>query len=121
MGELMLFYAAADIAFVGGSFSGTGGHNPLEPAALGLPVIMGPDCFNFQSITDALSEASGLVRVADTAELQTQLSIWLEDADQRCEAGQQAAAFVAANRGALDRLESHIGRFISATAGPPQC
>jgi 3-deoxy-D-manno-octulosonic-acid transferase len=121
MGELMLFYAAADIAFVGGSFSGTGGHNPLEPAALGLPVVMGPDCFNFQSITDALIEAGGLVRVANVADLQAQLSVWLEDADQRREAGQQAAAFVAANRGALDRLESHIRCFISATADSPQC
>lgn len=121
MGELMLFYAAADIAFVGGSFSGTGGHNPLEPAALGLPVVMGPDCFNFQSITDALGEAGGLVRVGDTAGLRSQLSIWFEEADQRREVGQQAAAFVAANRGALDRLESHIGCFISATADPPQC
>jgi len=109
----MLFYAAADIAFVGGSFSGTGGHNPLEPAALGLPVVMGPDCFNFQSITDALKEAGGLVRVADAAGLQAQLSIWLEDADQRREAGQQAAAFVAANRGALDRLEQAVSRLLT--------
>lgn len=113
MGELMLFYAAADIAFVGGSFSGTGGHNPLEPAALGLPVIMGPDCFNFQSITDALGEAGGLVRVANVAGLQAQLSIWLEDADRRREAGQQAAAFVAANRGALDRLEQAVSRLLN--------
>lgn len=113
MGELMLFYAAADIAFVGGSFSGTGGHNPLEPAALGLPVIMGPDCFNFQSITDALKEAGGLVRVADAAGLQAQLSIWLEGVDRRREAGQQAAAFVAANRGALDRLEQAVSRLLS--------
>lgn len=113
MGELMLFYAAADIAFVGGSFSGTGGHNPLEPAALGLPVVMGPDCFNFQSITDALSEAGGLVRVGDTAGLRSQLSIWFEDADQRREAGQQAAAFVAANRGALDRLEQAVSRLLT--------
>jgi 3-deoxy-D-manno-octulosonic-acid transferase len=113
MGELMLFYAAADIAFVGGSFSGTGGHNPLEPAALGLPVVMGPDCFNFQSITDALTEAGGLVRVGDTAGLRSQLSIWFEDADQRREAGQQAAAFVAANRGALDRLEQAVSRLLT--------
>jgi 3-deoxy-D-manno-octulosonic-acid transferase len=113
MGELMLFYAAADIAFVGGSFSGTGGHNPLEPAALGLPVVMGPDCFNFQSITDALTEAGGLVRVSDTAGLRSQLSIWFEDADQRREAGQQAAAFVAANRGALDRLEQAVSRLLT--------
>ncbi len=112
MGELMLFYAAADIAFVGGSFSGTGGHNPLEPAALGLPVVMGPDCFNFQTITDALDEAGGLVRVEESAALQAQLSAWLGDAVQRRTAGEQGAGFVAANRGALARLQQAVERLL---------
>ena len=112
MGELILFYAAADIAFVGGSFSGTGGHNPLEPAALGLPVVMGPDCFNFQTITDALSEAGGLVRVEDGTVLQAQLFAWLNDADQCRAAGEQGADFVAANRGALERLQQAVERLL---------
>lgn len=108
MGDLMLLYAAADIAFVGGSFSGTGGHNPLEPAALGLPVVMGPDCFNFQTITDALGEAGGLVRVEDANRLEAQLSAWLGDVDRRRIAGEQGADFVAANRGALERLQQAV-------------
>lgn len=112
MGELMLFYAAADIAFVGGSFSGTGGHNPLEPAALGLPVVMGPDCFNFQIITDALSEAGGLVRVEDADGFQAQLSAWLGEVDQCRAAGEQGADFVAANRGALERLQQAVERLL---------
>ncbi len=113
MGELMLFYAAADIAFVGGSFSGTGGHNPLEPAALGLPVMMGPDCFNFQAITDALCDAGGLVRVEDAAGLRAQLSVWLGEAGQRRAAGAQGADFVAANRGALARLQQAVERLLN--------
>ena len=113
MGELMLFYAAADIAFVGGSFSGTGGHNPLEPAALGLPVIMGPDCFNFQSITDALIQVGGLVRVQAAAGLHAELSALLDDTDRRRSAGQEAAAGVAGNRGALDRLEQSLERLLN--------
>lgn len=113
MGELMLFYAAADIAFVGGSFSGTGGHNPLEPAALGLPVIMGPDCFNFQSITDALIQVGGLVRVQAAAGLHAELSALLDDTDRRRSAGQEAATFVAGNRGALDRLEQAVDRLLN--------
>jgi len=113
MGELMLFYAAADIAFVGGSFSGTGGHNPLEPAALGLPVIMGPDCFNFQSITDALIQVGGLVRVQEVAGLNAALSALFDDTDRRRSAGQEAAAFVAGNRGALDRLEQAVDRLLN--------
>ena len=54
MGELLQLYAAADIAFVGGSLVPTGGHNPLEPAAIGLPVLTGPQVFNFMAIVDAL-------------------------------------------------------------------
>jgi 3-deoxy-D-manno-octulosonic-acid transferase len=117
MGELMMLYAAADIAFVGGSFSGTGGHNPLEPAALGVPVVMGPDCFNFQPITDALSAAGGLVRVGDAAELRAQLARWLDDREQRRAAGRRAAAFVAANRGALDRLERLVSVLLARRRG----
>lgn len=110
MGELMLFYAAADIAVVGGSFSGTGGHNPLEPAALGVPVVMGPDCFNFQSITDALRDAGGLVCVPDEGALTVRLDRMLAEPNRRAEQGRQAADFVAANRGALARLEAEVVR-----------
>ncbi len=112
MGELMLFYAAADIAFVGGSFSGTGGHNPLEPAALGLPVVMGPDCFNFQVITEALRDQGGLVRVEQAEALERQLQDWLEQPEQRHQAGQRGADFVAANRGALERLQQAVARLL---------
>ncbi len=112
MGEMMLFYAAADLAVVGGSFSGTGGHNPLEPAALGLPVVMGPDCFNFQAITDALIDAGGLNKVASAAELTACLEVLLADSQQRESQGQKAAAFVAANRGALARLEAAVARLL---------
>ena len=112
MGELMLFYAAADIAVVGGSFSGTGGHNPLEPAALGLPVVMGPDCFNFQQITDALTAAGGLRRVADAAALQRTLEELLTDTQARQGMGKAAEGFVAANKGALDRLEQAVARLL---------
>ncbi|WP_010324989.1 lipid IV(A) 3-deoxy-D-manno-octulosonic acid transferase [Marinobacterium stanieri] len=113
MGELMLFYAASDLAVVGGSFSGTGGHNPLEPAALGLPVVMGPDCFNFQAITDALIEAGGLTRVESDAALAPCLERLLADRALRQQQGAQAEAFVAANRGALERLETAVARLLS--------
>ncbi|WP_432697234.1 lipid IV(A) 3-deoxy-D-manno-octulosonic acid transferase [Marinobacterium sp. YM272] len=108
MGELMMLYAAADIAFVGGSFSGTGGHNPLEPAALGLPVVMGPDTFNFAAICDALEGAGGLSRTADDTALTAQLADWLDKPAQRSLAGSAGEAFVKANQGALDRLEALI-------------
>lgn len=112
MGELILFYAAADIAFVGGSFSGTGGHNPLEPAALGLPVVMGPDCFNFQTITDALAEEGGLARVESRDALFERLALWLAQPELRHQCGRQGADFVAANRGALERLQQAVERLL---------
>ncbi|MDF2182406.1 lipid IV(A) 3-deoxy-D-manno-octulosonic acid transferase [Neptuniibacter sp. CAU 1671] len=104
MGEMMLFYQAADLVFVGGSLIERGGHNPLEPAALGKPVLMGPHCFNFQSITQMLAEAGGLIPVADVDELTRQLGLWLEQPALAKQVGQAGAAFVAQNKGALERL-----------------
>ena len=108
MGELLMLYALADIAFVGGSFSGTGGHNPLEPAALGKPIVMGPDTFNFEQITQALIEHHALRQVDDEAGLLNVCEHWLADEAQRVEAGAEGEAFVKANRGALQRLEAIV-------------
>ncbi|GGO78036.1 3-deoxy-D-manno-octulosonic acid transferase [Marinobacterium nitratireducens] len=108
MGELMAFYAAADIAYVGGSLVPRGGHNPLEPAALGKPVLMGPEVFNFQSICDELETAGGLERVPDEAALASQLERLLSDEALRLERGEAARNFVAQNRGALERLYGEV-------------
>ncbi len=108
MGELMGFYAAADIAFVGGSLVPRGGHNPLEPAALGKPVLMGQQVFNFQAICDALDNAGGLTRVADEAALTRALRKLLANPPQCQQQGAAAQAFVAQNRGALERLYQQV-------------
>ena len=108
MGELPLLYAAADIAFVGGSLVGTGGHNPLEPAAVGVPVITGPHYFNFAGIYPALLEAGGAVEVADSADLAEGLEAWFANEPRRREAGEAARTVVEANRGTLDRLMGKI-------------
>ncbi len=108
MGELMGFYAAADIAFVGGSLVPRGGHNPLEPAALGKPVLMGQQVFNFQAICDALDGAGGLTRVADGPALTLALQHLLADTALRERQGAAASDFVAQNRGALERLYSEV-------------
>lgn len=105
MGELMLFYGAGDIAFVGGSLIANGGHNPLEPAALGLPVLMGPHLFNFSHICSQLQEAGGLhVVEADAQAIEEALESWLTHPEQREAAGQAAQGVVNANQGALTRL-----------------
>ncbi len=69
MGELMLLYGIADLAFVGGSPVERGGHNPLEPAAHAIPVLMGPHTFNFKDICAKLQQDDGLITVTDADSL----------------------------------------------------
>lgn len=111
MGELLLFYAASDVAFVGGSFAMVGGHNLLEPAALGLPVVTGPQLFNFVAISDMLVEAKGATIVQTPDELRKTLQALFEDLELRNTQGLQARKVVEQNRGALDRLVKLIDQF----------
>lgn len=112
MGELKQFYATADIAFVGGSLVRTGGHNALEAAALGVPVLFGPHVFNFTNIADSLVKAGAAFQVVDSASLARQVIALLDDPEYRKSAGASAQAFVEANRGAmtkiLELLEGHL-------------
>lgn len=104
MGELPLFLAAADAAFIGGSLVPVGGHNLLEAAALAVPAAIGPHCFNFAEITRLLVAEEGAVLVKDAEALAPLLEAWLSDAAERARIGENGAAFVARNRGALQRL-----------------
>jgi 3-deoxy-D-manno-octulosonic-acid transferase len=74
MGELMLLYGIADLAFVGGSLVERGGHNPLEPAAHAIPVLMGPHTFNFKDICAKLQQDDGLITVTDADSLVKEVS-----------------------------------------------
>ena len=104
MGEVPLFYAASDVAFVAGSLVPIGGHNLLEPAALGVPVITGPHNFNAQDIADLFNDLGGCRIVADTAELAATVSELLDDPDGAAELGRKGQHVLEENRGALDRL-----------------
>lgn len=104
LGELVLFYAAADVAFVGGTLVPVGGHNLLEPAALGRPVLAGPQVFNAPDIAAMLVEAGAAELVADGAALGARVASLLRDPAAARAIGQRGAATVAANRGALERL-----------------
>lgn len=119
MGELPLFYAASDVVFVGGSLVPVGGHNLLEPAALGLPLLTGPQLFNFVVISEMLVNAQGATIVPDQAALQLKLSQLLEDSHLRKQQGQQAKMVVEKNRGAIDRLLGLIDHFWQKTAVAP--
>jgi len=100
MGELLKFYAAADVAFVGGSLAPFGGQNVLEPAALGVPIVTGPHLFNFEEIAARLREVAALEIGADADALAGIVSRWLEDSDRRDAAGRAGSDIVARNKGA---------------------
>ncbi|MGH8262767.1 MAG: lipid IV(A) 3-deoxy-D-manno-octulosonic acid transferase [Steroidobacteraceae bacterium] len=104
LGELMMFYAATDVAFVGGSLVPIGGHNLLEPAALGLPILCGPYTFNAESIAQLLIEVGAVLKVRDADELGAQVARLLADPDERRSTGARGRATVEANRGALEKL-----------------
>lgn len=110
MGELKLFYAAADAAFVGGSLVATGGHNVLEPAGLGIPVLFGPHMFNFDAIARNLVDAGAAVQVADKTALTAELLDLTQNEARRRRMGERGRSFVAENRGALDKTMGLIGR-----------
>jgi len=112
MGELPVFYAASDVAFVGGSLVATGGHNVLEPAAMGVPVLAGPLVFNFAEIMQQLCVAGAARTVTDAPSLAQAVTGFLENADGRHAAGEQGRKFVADNRGALDRLLSIVAKLL---------
>jgi 3-deoxy-D-manno-octulosonic-acid transferase len=108
MGDVPLFYTASDIAFVGGSLVPTGGHNLLEPAALGLPVITGPHVFNAQEIADSFVRNDACVMVADGNELETVVGGFVEHPDEARRVGRNGRQLLASNGGALSRLLSVI-------------
>ncbi len=116
LGELLEFYAAADAAFVGGSLVPVGGHNLLEPASLGRPILTGPHQFNGEEIARLLTERGAAVIVRDAAELAARLSAWLADARECERIGALGRAAVEENRGALRRLLELIEPMIRADA-----
>jgi len=104
MGELPVYYAAADVAFVGGSLLPLGGQNLLEPIALGVPTLVGPHTFNFAEAAHAAIEAGAARRIADADALVDAAGALLRDEAARADMRARSTTFMAAHRGAVDRL-----------------
>ena len=104
LGELPMYYAAADVAFVGGSFTEIGGHNMLEPASLGVPVIMGPHVFNFQEISQLLLDERAAWKVSCADELSSRVCGLLDDANLRHNTGERGRNIVLKNRGNVENV-----------------
>ncbi|MGE5089569.1 MAG: lipid IV(A) 3-deoxy-D-manno-octulosonic acid transferase, partial [Candidatus Levyibacteriota bacterium] len=104
MGEMFAYYAAADVAFVGGSLLPLGGQNLIEPIAAGTPTLIGPHTFNFAQASEAAVAAGAARRVHDADDMLAVAGRLLADADARRRMRANAVAFLAAHRGAADRL-----------------
>ncbi|MBY6198442.1 lipid IV(A) 3-deoxy-D-manno-octulosonic acid transferase [Vibrio hangzhouensis] len=105
MGEMMTLLSASDVCFMGGSLLGNkvGGHNLLEPAALGIPMVTGPSYFNFKDITEQLHQLGACDIIPDTATASTVILALLNDPQHRVQIGETAKSFVQANKGAIER------------------
>ncbi|VXC15348.1 3-deoxy-D-manno-octulosonic-acid transferase (KDO transferase) [Pseudomonas sp. 8Z] len=112
MGELLFLYALADIAFVGGSLVANGGHNLLEPAALGKPVVSGPHLFNFLEIAAQLREAGALSEVENATELVNKIAALLNQPESAKRMSDAGLAVLKANQGALERLLAGLQRLL---------
>ncbi|OXX75289.1 3-deoxy-D-manno-octulosonic acid transferase, partial [Vibrio sp. V19_P1S1T109] len=110
MGEMLVLMGSADICFMGGSLAGdkVGGHNLLEPAALGLPMLTGPSYYNFSEITQALNQADACVITQDAEQIAQMLCEWFTDNKQRIHRGKQGYQIVEQNRGALAKTLEYL-------------
>lgn len=104
IGRMFFFYAASDLAFVGGSLMPTGGHNLLEPASIGLPIISGPHLFNFQEISRLLLEKESLRIVSNSEEFAESLYNLFQHPEQSRAMGEKARKVVAENTGAVEKI-----------------
>ena len=114
LGELSQLFGLADVAIIGGSFIERGGHNPLEAAAWGIPVLSGPSMFNFEDIARRLGDAGALVRCSDEAGVLEQLERLFCDENEKRRRGTAALTVLEANRGALDALFAGVKSLLAA-------
>jgi 3-deoxy-D-manno-octulosonic-acid transferase len=122
LGELRSLYAAADIAFVGGSLyyrgSNKGGHNVMEPAILGLPVIVGPHNFSFRETIADLKAADAVIEVRDGNGLERALKELVESPDRRAAMGQRSRAVILSGQGASTK---NLALLLPLIDGAPGC
>ena len=114
MGEMLAYYAAADVVLMGGSLLPYGSQNLIEACALGRPVIVGPHTYNFEEASKSAIAAGAAIRVRDAGEALDAAAALTRDVTRRKAMGERARTFVAAHRGAVDRLVGWIGEAVSA-------
>jgi 3-deoxy-D-manno-octulosonic-acid transferase len=113
LGELARLYALASVVFVGGSLVPAGGHNILEPAAAGKPVVVGPHMENFQEITDQFLSEEALIQVDTPDDLGREVAALLLDEARRTALGERAQGLVERNRGAVGKTVDALAELIT--------
>lgn len=116
LGELASIYSAADLVFMGGSLATWGGHNLIEPAAEGKPVVFGPHMSNFQEIASSFLEAAAAIQVSGREELHEVLLRLLKEEGLRQDLGERARKLVEANRGAGKKTMESARQAVGTTA-----
>ena len=112
MGILSTLYGVSDFCFVGGSVADRGGHNPIEPASYGKPILMGPNIQNNPEICGLLSERGGLVICHSEAEFEQQMSEWLTKKRVRNQAGKAGKETILAHDGLIEDIVTRINTAI---------
>jgi len=112
MGEMFTYYAACDLAFIGGSLLPLGGQNLIEACAMGKPVLIGPHTFNFEQATEQAIAHGAALRVADVQELATGLHRLLRDEEERRQMSAAALAFSASATGATERIAALVAQHL---------
>jgi 3-deoxy-D-manno-octulosonic-acid transferase len=110
VGELIAYYGTCDMTFVGGSLVPVGGHNMIEPAAWGRPILCGPEVYNFAEVARLLEAAGAMVYCAAEETLAAEVIALVQDNRRREAMGKAALAVATANRGALARLMQALDR-----------
>ena len=113
IGELASVYSLAYVAFVGGSLAPRGGHNILEPAGFGIPIIVGPHTENFRDIVEKFAGGGGVLVVRDQHELQSALLRLLADPVERKQLGERALGVLKANQGATERTLAELEKLLA--------
>ena len=112
IGELADVYQVATVVFVGGSLVRAGGHNILEPAAFGKPVVFGPHMDNFAEIAETFLTNDAAVQVPSDRELESTIATLMGDPVRRAKLGAAARALVDTNRGAKDRTLAVVAELL---------
>jgi len=113
MGEMMNYFDAADVVFMGGSLVDTGGHNMLEPAALSKPILFGPNVFNFTEISQDLLAISAAIQISDADELFVEITKLINNQEIAQNIGSSAKNYFDSKQGAVEKLEKIIASYLN--------